>query len=200
MNRTACNSLLGLATVALLATASFAAERPTMQHRIRQSAAMHYGKASTDQKQPVTFAIRGAEDGRAADVLTTALEENGLQAKVVAQPGQPSELTTTISRSMDLSVCGKAIMSANTAQKATAPPSLDFVLFAPLTKEKAKLALERLRGLKGVDAQNSHASISKGELWVRINGAARVTPDEVYNAVHAAGINAHFTKNAGRQS
>jgi hypothetical protein len=200
MNRNVCNSLLGLAIVALLATSSLAAERPTILNRNRESAAMHYGKTTKDQKQSVTLAINGAEDTQSADMLTSALRENGLPAKVEAKQGQPSVLTASISRSMDLSACGKSVMSANTREKTAFPPSVDLVLFAPLTKEKAKLVLDRLHSLKGVDSQNSHAIISKGELWVRINGAARVTPDDVYNAVHAAGINAHFTKNTGRQS
>ena len=53
---------------------------------------------------------------------------------------------------MDLSACGKAVMSAEHAAKSSAiPPSFDFVLFAPLTKETAKQAIDRLRSLKGVD-------------------------------------------------
>ena len=207
MTRNVYNSLVALAAVALLATVSLAAEKTaTARHSTYNPPAMHYAQATrnaqatTEHKQAVTLAIRGAEDSKSADVLTSALREQGLQAKVEAQKGQPYELTTSISRSMDLSGCGKAVMSAKTAQKAAIPPSFDFVLFAPLTKEKARHALNQLRSLKGVDSQNSHANINKGELWVRINGSARVTPDDVYNAIHSAGIDAHFTKNAGRQS
>jgi hypothetical protein len=73
-------------------------------------------------------------------------------------------------------------------------PSFDFVLFAPLTNESAKQAINRLRELPGVDAENSRASVNKGELRVRIKGSARLTPDDVYNAIHAVGIDAHFAR------
>lgn len=84
--------------------------------------------------------------------------------------------------------------TASSAPRTTFLPSFDFVLFAPLTKETAALAINRLREMPGVDADNSRASVNKGELRVRINGSARLTPDDVYNAIHAVGIDAHFAR------
>jgi hypothetical protein len=43
-------------------------------------------------------------------------------------------------------------------------------------------------------AQNSRANTDKGELWVRIDGSSRVTPEDIHNAIRAAGIDAHFAK------
>jgi phage replication-related protein YjqB (UPF0714/DUF867 family) len=153
-----------------------------------------------EQKQSVTLAIGGAEDSQSAELLTKALQQQGLQATVRAQKDQPYELTTPLAPNADLAAASKAVMTVNTPQKSAFPPSFDFVVFAPLTKDKAKQAMDRLRSLKGVDAQNSRANINKGELWVRINGSSRVTPDDIHNAIRAAGIDAHFAKQGARSS
>jgi hypothetical protein len=207
MNRKLFDTTLSLVVGLAIATVGFAADQ-AMTHRAspkthaarQMQTASDYRQASAEHKQPVTLAIGGAEDSQSASLLTGTLKEQGLQATVRESKGQPYELTTTVPRTMDLSAASKAIMSAKTAQKSAIPPSFDFVLFAPLTKAKAKQAIDRLRSLKGVDTKNSHANVNKGELWVRINGSARVTPDDVYNAFHAAGIDAHFTRESSKSS
>jgi hypothetical protein len=195
----ACFALAVTAIAAPAATTNRSAERPLEAHRYntqqRTSTAEH-----KDQKQSVTLAIGGAEDSQSAQLLTKALQQEGLRATVREQKNQPCELTTPLARNADLSAASKAVMNANTSQKASYPPSFDFVLFAPLTKDSAKQAMDKLRTLKGVDAQNSRANVGKGELWVRINGAARITPDDIHNAIQAAGIDAHFVKQHARSS
>lgn len=189
------------ASLAVSATA-FAAE-PATTHRptSRPIAAHRYDRAqSNDQKQRVTLAIGGAADTKTAELLSKALQEHGLPAKVHEQKDQASEVTTSLAPDTDLSAASKAVMAVDTAQKSTFPPSFDFVLFAPLTKDKAKQAMDRLRTLKGVDAGHSHANINKGELWVRINGSSPVTPDDIHNAIRAVGIDAHFMKQALKSS
>jgi hypothetical protein len=200
MNRKILDTTLSLVVGLAIATVGFAAEQAMTHRAPSQSQAARHTQATADHKQAVTLAIGGAEDSQSAKLLTGALQQQGLQATVRESKGQPYELTTSLQRTMDLSAASKAIMSAKSSQKSAIPPSFDFVLFAPLTKEKAKQAIDRLRSLKGVDTQNSHANVQKGELWVRINGSASVTPDDVYNVFHAAGIDAHFTRENGKSS
>jgi uncharacterized protein (UPF0371 family) len=76
-------------------------------------------------------------------------------------------------------------------------PALDVLIFAPLTKESAQQAMTRLEQLKGVDAKHSTADIKNGELNVRVTGTNRVSAEDIYNAVHSAGIAGHFTKTTG---
>ncbi len=201
MYRKSFDVMLSLVAGLAIASVGFAAD-PAMTQRTHSTMpatrhnqqAANPRQAAADRKQPITLAIGGAEESQCASMLTGALKDQGLQVTVRESKGQPNELTAIVPRNLDLSATSKAIKAPGTGQKSAIPPSFDLVLFAPLTKEKAKQAINRLRDLKGVDTQNSHADVSKGELWVRINGAARVTPDDVYNAFHAVGIDAHFSR------
>lgn len=202
MNKTFWNLSLSLAACLAFGLSAFAAPPATAQRATARPIAAHrYSQADRkEQKQSVTLAIGGAEDNQSAQLLTKALQAQGLHATVREQKNHPFELTTPLAPNADLSAASKAVMNVNTTQKASFPPSFDFVLFAPLTKDSAKQAMDKLRGLKGVDAQNSRANVDKGELWVRINGAARITPDDIHNAIQAAGIDAHFMKQRARSS
>jgi hypothetical protein len=205
MNRTILDTAVSLVVGLVVASLGFAAETAVIHKApsntsVAQPAQARSIPQKAEHRQSVTLAIGGAQDAQSAGLLTNALKQHGLQGTVRESKGKPYELTTSLPRTMDLSATGKSIMSVKTSQKSAFPPSFDFVLFAPLTKATAKQAIDRLRSLKGVDARNSRADVGKGELWVRINGAAPVTPDDVYNAIHAAGIDAHFKKYSGKPS
>lgn len=186
-------AMLSLALMGCLAMASvgLSADKPT-RHSMNNAPSMTTKPSMA--RQWVTFDVRGAESDEAARLLANTLETQGLRASIRESKGKPYRLTVSIDRSLDLGAIGKAVMSANTPQKAQSAPSLDLVFFAPLTNENAQKATQKLASIQGVDAKNSRADVRKGELSVRIDGGQRVTADDIYNAIRGAGINAHFYK------
>jgi hypothetical protein len=151
-------------------------------------------KAKHKSHEKITLGIGGATDKRSAEMLTSALNANGLKGTIREGKDKPSEFTTSVELTSDLSSYAKAIAEVNTPQKATAPPTLSVVLFAPLTKETAQQVMDKLASVPGVDAKNSTADVEKGELWVRISGAAKVTPTDISTAIQSAGVTAQMTK------
>jgi hypothetical protein len=186
-------AVMPLSLLACIAVASvgFSADKTGTQ-----SMGKAYSKTMkpTMERQWVTFDIRGAESPEAARLLTSTLEAQGLHASIRESKGKPYRLTVNIDRSFDLGALGKAVMAANTPQKAQVAPSLDLVLYAPLTNASAQKATQRLDSIQGVDAKNSHADVSKGELQVRIAGGPHVTADDIHKAVREDGINVRFNK------
>jgi hypothetical protein len=151
--------------------------------------------------EKITLGIGGAEDKRSAEMLTSALNANGLKGMVRESKGKPAEMTTSVDHTADLSTYAKALAAVMTPQKSTAPPTLSVVVFASLTKDSAQHVLEQLASVQGVDAKNSKADIETGELWVRISGDAKVTPTDISTAVQSAGVTAQLTKSGkGKQT
>jgi hypothetical protein len=149
----------------------------------------------------ITVGIGGAEDKRSAEMLTSALNANGLKGTVREAKGKPAEVMTSVEPTSDLSAFAKAVAAVDTPDRATAPPTLSLVLFAPLTTDSAKLAMDKLAAVAGVDAKNSKADLEKGEIWVRISGEAKVTPADISAAIQSAGVTMEFTKGGkGKQS
>jgi hypothetical protein len=158
-------------------------------------------KHAKSHEKKITFGIGGAEDKKAAEMLTSALNANGLKGTLRENKEKQTKLTTSTDSTSDLSTFAKAIAAVNTPQKSTAPPTLSVVLFAPLTKETAQQAIDKLANVPGVDAKNSTADVEKGELWVRISGDAKVTPADISTAIQSAGITAQMTKGGkGKQT
>jgi hypothetical protein len=151
--------------------------------------------------EKVTIGIGGAEDRRSAEMLTSALNANGLRGTVHEAKGKPAEVTISVEPTTDLSGYAKALAAVDTPERATAPPTLSIVLFAALTADSAKQAMDKLASVAGVDAKDSKADLEKGELWVRISGEAKVTPADISAAVQSAGVTAEFAKpGKGKQS
>jgi len=200
MNKLIFHSTLSLAACLALATAVFAAKPANKNTQTTKKPHSTHVAAASDRER-VTIQIWGAESDQAATTLNKALTDSGVRAEVREAKGKPYRTMAEVGKSQDLAALGKAIASANTPQKAASAPALDIVIFAPLTKENAQQAMNRLGQLKGVDAKHSTADIKNGELNVRVTGANRVSADDIYNAVHSAGLAAHFTKTpSGRQS
>src|SRR5262245_32036210 len=200
MNKSIFHSALSLAACLALDTAAFAA-KPAAPHTQATKKTHSTHVAAASDRERVTIQIWGAESDQAATALNKALTDSGLRANVKEAKGKPYRTTAEVGKSQDLAAFGKAIASANTPQKSASAPALDVVIFAPLTKESAQQAMTRLGQLKGVDAKHSTADIKNGELNVRVTGTNRVSADDIYNAVHSAGIAGQFTKTpSGRQS
>lgn len=196
MNKFIFYSALSLATCLALATAAFAAKPATKHTQATKKLHSTHVAAASDRER-VTIQIWGAESDQAAATLNKALADNGVRANIHEAKGKPYRTMTEVGKSQDLAKLGKSIAAANTPQKMTSSPALDVVIFAPLTKENAQQAMTRLEQLKGVDAKHSTADIKNGELNVRVTGTNRVSADDIYNAVHSAGIAAHFSKTPG---
>jgi hypothetical protein len=151
--------------------------------------------------EKITLAISGAQDKKSAEMLTSALNANGLKSTVRESKEKPAEVTASIEPTSDLSTYAKAITAVNTPDKMTAPPTLSVVVFATLTKDSAKQIMDKLASVPGVDAKNSKADVEKGELWVRISGDAKVTPTDISTACQSAGVTAQMTKGGkGKQT
>ena len=84
MNKTFWNMSLSLAACAAICGSSFAAPPTTAQPaKARPIAAHRYTNSDRkEQKQSVTLAIGGAEDNQSAQLLTKALQEQGLHATI----------------------------------------------------------------------------------------------------------------------
>jgi hypothetical protein len=182
---------LSLVACLALASAGFSADKPTTR---ATSKIPSMTTKSPMAREWVTFDVRGAESAEAARLLSNTLETQGLRASIRESQGKPYRLAVDIDRSLDLGAIGKAVMSANTPQKAQSAPSLDLVFFAPFTNETAQKATQKLASIQGVDARNSHVDVRKGELTVRLAGGHPVTADEIHNALRGTGINVRFTK------
>jgi hypothetical protein len=144
--------------------------------------------------EKITLGIGGAEDKRSAEMLTSALNAKGVKGTVRESKGKPTEFTSSVDPTTDLSALASAITAVSTPQKSVAPPTLCVVVFASLTKDSAQHVLDQLATVPGVDAKNSKADVEAGELWVRISGDAKVTPTDIANAVQSAGVTAQLTK------
>jgi hypothetical protein len=184
---------LSLVVCLALASTGFSADK-TAPH---SASGVHPMMTKTAMsKQWLTFDVRGAENNEAAKQLTSTLESHGLYAPIQESKGKPFRLTADTSTSLDLGALGKAIMSVKEPQKSSTAPSLDLVVFATLNKDSAQKAINRLAKIQGVDAKNSHADTTRGEMSVRIVGGQQVRASDIYNALRETGLNPSFTKDA----
>ncbi|MGE3241776.1 MAG: hypothetical protein AB7G28_19510 [Pirellulales bacterium] len=152
-------------------------------------------------QETVTLVIRGASSLDDAKLLGWTLTAHQIQTAVSESKEGMFRTTTAISPRTDLGAAGQAISKTQTANKSKSPPSLDLVLFGKFDQAAAKKATEVLNKVKGVDAKDSVADPSSGEINVRIQGGAKVTADQVRHALRDAGITTQFTRNgAMRQS
>src|SRR5262245_61217941 len=196
MNKFIFHSGLSLMLCLGLATAALAA-KPSTKHpqTTKKSHTTHVAKAAA--REHVTIDIWGADTDKDAVTLNKALADNGMRTEIHEAKGKPYRFVTEVHKTQDLSKLGKAVASAKMPEKSQNAPALDLVIYAPLTKETAQQAMTRLEQLKGVDAKHSVADIKNGELNVRVAGTDHVSASDIYNAVHSAGIEAHFTKTTG---
>jgi hypothetical protein len=161
----------------------------------------HAKSHDSKSQEKITLGIGGAEDKRSAEMLTSALNANGLKGSVREGKGKSSEMTTWAEPTSDLSAIAKAVAEVATPQKMTSPPTLSVVVFAPLTKETEEKIMEKLATVPGVDVKNTKADVEKGELWVRISGDAKVTTTDISTAIQSAGVTAQMTKGGkGKQT
>jgi hypothetical protein len=190
-------ALAGLVCSAL-ATVAWAAPPQTTQkpayQPVQRQAARQAATKPTVKKEMVTLEIRGADCQKDAASLDAALAMHAIRAKLQPSTEKPNQVEVSINRNMDLGAVGEAVMKTNTQDKAKYPPSLDLVLYGKFDKDSAKKATEALAKVKGVDAQNSSANISAGELNIRLNGRAKVSANQLYRAHHDAGIQTQFVR------
>jgi hypothetical protein len=184
-----------LACLAIAAT-TFAADQGSPAYTGSNAPPKAPKHAKSHEK--ITLGIGGAEDKKSAEMLTSALNVSGVKGAVHENKGKPAEVTTAAEPTSDLSAFAKAVTAVSTPQKATSPPTLCLVVFAPLTKDTAEQVISKLASVPGVDAKNSKADVEKGELWVRISGDAKVTPADISTAIQSAGVTAQLTK-AGKE-
>ena len=179
-----------LACIAMAATSIAAESSPDLGSHDKGAPKSHHSKSH----EKITLGIGGAEDKRSAEMLTSALNAKGAKGTVHESKGKPAEFTTTVDAATDLSTLASAVTAVSTPQKSTSPPTLCVVLFASLTKDSAQHVLDQLATVPGIDAKNSKADVEAGELWVRITGDAKVTPNDIASAVQSAGVTAQLTK------
>ena len=154
----------------------------------------HRSKEMNQEKERVTFAIRGADSAECARMLSSTLREHGIQASVGQSQNKPSMVEVSINPKENLGALGKAISETNTPGKASQPPSLDLVLYGNFDSVNANKAITELGKIKGVDARSSLASEANGQLWVRINGSANVSAHDIHHALQQAGVQTQFTQ------
>jgi hypothetical protein len=183
---------LALAACSLLAMPAFAAPRSIRTASTPHATTPHHAAAKSG-KQKVTIAVLGADSAQAA-AITKALADNGLQAKIHEGKGKAKamHLTAEIDPGADLSQWSKVIGAS--MPKGQTAPTLQLVIYAPITKETGTLALAQLEKVKGVDVKHSAANVKNGELRVGLNGNDHVTANDISSAVQSAGVTGHFTK------
>jgi len=103
---------------------------------------------------------------------------------------KPVRSNATILSGTDLGKLAKSVSMADTPHKSQKPPTLSLVLSARLDEESADVAEEALGKLDGVDKKNTKASDKYNEISVRFTGDAKVTVDDILDALKAAKINA----------
>jgi hypothetical protein len=197
-------AVVGIACVALAAvtlSTAPAAEQAQNTYRAPAHNAMHRPMTHTSmqtmpKKEMVTLEIRGANSAAGARLLGSTLTAHQVNAAVQASQGKPYRVTATIDPKTDLGAAGQAIMTTSTPDRALTPPSLDLVVFGKFDKASAKKASEALAKIKGIDAKDSNANISAGELNIRVNGGAKVTADQIHRALQEAGVWTQFTRNS----
>lgn len=172
---------------------------PAVAAKGDKKAAKHAAKADSG-KQRVTIEVVGADSSQ-SEAITKALAGSGLNAKVFEAKSAKKKakdnglhLTAEIDPSADLSAWSKAVSSASA--KGQAAPTLQIVVYAPITKESGNQALAELEKVKGVDVKNSSADVKRGELRIGLNGNDRVTANDISSAVKSAGVEGHFAKMA----
>ena len=111
-----------------------------------------------------------------------------------ANGGQrPVRSTASILSGTDLGKLAKSVSMADTPHKSQKPPTLSLVLSAKLDEESAEVAEDALSKVNGVDAKKTKASDKHNEIIVRFTGNAKVTVDDILDALKAAKINAKTT-------
>jgi hypothetical protein len=179
-----------LACLVMAANALAVESSPDLGSGAKGAPKSHHAKSH----EKITLGIGGAEDKRSAEMLTSALNAKGVKGTVHESKGKPTEFTTSVDPTTDLSALASAIAGVSTPQKSVAAPTLCVVVFASLTKDSAQHVLEQLATVQGIDAKDSKADVEAGELWVRISGDAKVTPSDIANAIQSAGVTAQLTK------
>ncbi len=186
---------LALAACSLLATATFAAPRSIGGTSPRHAKTPRHTSTATSGKQRVTIEVLGADSAQSA-AITKALTNNGLQAKIhegkASGKARPMHLMAEIDPAEDLNQWSKVIGA--TTPKGQTAPTLQIVIYAPITKESGTAALAELEKVKGVDVKHSTVDVKMGELRVGLNGNDKVTANDIASAVQSAGVAGHFTK------